>query len=100
MTDDDFLDSLKAGWRSQSVEVRDLASRLEARRRRAGLVMAFNLLGLASLAVLMLGFAVMAARREDALFGEEGALRFGWAQRKPVPPWEWLKKAASARMAR
>ena len=69
MTDDDFLDSLKAGWRSQSVEVRDLASRLEARRRRAGLVMAFNLLGLASLAVLMLGFAVMAARREDALFG-------------------------------
>ena len=69
MTDDDFLDSLKAGWRSQSVEVRDLASRLEARRRRAGLVMAFNLLGLASLAVLMLGFAVMAARREDALVG-------------------------------
>ena len=69
MTNDDFLRTLRADWRRQSIDVSGLAARVDARRRRAGFVMAFNILGVAALVALMLGFAFVAIRHEDALFG-------------------------------
>ena len=69
MTNDDFLDDLRADWRRQTIDVSDLAARVAARQRRAGLVMAFNILGVAALAILRALFAYAAIRYSDALFG-------------------------------
>ncbi len=69
MTNDDFLDDLRADWRRQTIDVSDLAVRVAARQRRAGLVMASNSLGVAALAGFALVFAYAAIRYSDALFG-------------------------------
>ncbi|MGE3147428.1 MAG: hypothetical protein AB7K35_17810 [Pseudorhodoplanes sp.] len=69
MTNDDFLRGLRADWRRQTIDVRGLAASVEARQRRGGFVMAFNMLGVAALIGLMTVFAFEAIRREDALSG-------------------------------
>ncbi len=72
MTNDDFLASLRADWRRQAINVSNLAARVEARRRRAGLVMACNIVGVAVLAAFALVFGYLAIRYADALYGVAG----------------------------
>ncbi|MGQ0659313.1 hypothetical protein [Sphingosinicella sp.] len=69
MTNDDFLDDLRADWRRQTVDVSGLAARVAARQRRAGLVTAGNALAIATMAILACLFGSAAIRQGDALLG-------------------------------
>lgn len=69
MTNDDFLGRLRSDWRRQTIDVSDLAARVAARQRRAGLVTAGNALAIITMAILAFLFGSLAVREGDALFG-------------------------------
>lgn len=69
MTNDDFLSQLRADWQCQTIDVDGLAARVEARRRRAGMVLAGNAITAVGMPILALAFGVAAIRLGDALFG-------------------------------
>lgn len=69
MTNDDFLGQLRSDWRRQTINVSDLAAQVAARRRRAGLVMAGNVLAIITMASFAFLFGSVAVRERDALFG-------------------------------
>jgi hypothetical protein len=69
MTNDDFLGELRADWQRQAIDVKGLATRISARKRRAQLVIGFNLAGVAALTLLATWFSFVALREGNALFG-------------------------------
>jgi len=98
MTNDDFLDTLRADWRRQPIDTTGLATRVERRERRIRIAMIGNVAGAILYIIMAVGFIVATLRSDEALFAV-AAVAFTLAA--PILLFEIteMRRAASVRYA-